>query len=121
MTTKAVRGCLVAIVAIAVVLLSGNGASGAQRIEGIVVRGVALDRLAKEHSLPPYPLEARSQRIEGDVMVRIEVKGGKMLRVSSESRSLTLADCSSRWIRWHWRFRSEVSGTYYVPITYKLA
>jgi hypothetical protein len=121
MTTKAIRGCLVAIVAIAVVLLSGNGASGAQRIDGMVVRGVALDQLAKEHSLPPYPLEARSQRIEGDVMVRIEVKGGKMLRVSAESRSLTLADCSSRWIRWHWRFRSGVSGTYYVPITYKLA
>jgi hypothetical protein len=72
MTTKAIRGCLTAIVAIAVVLLSGNGASGAQRIDGIVVRGVALDRLAREHSLPPYPLEARSQRIEGDVMVRIE-------------------------------------------------
>ena len=90
MTAKAIRGCLTAIATIAVVLLSGNGASGAQRIECIVVRGVALDRLAKEHSLPPYPLEARLQRIEGDVMVRIEVKGGKMLRVSAESRSVDI-------------------------------
>jgi len=52
MATKAIRGCLIAIVAVAVVLLSGNGASGAQRIDGMVVRGVALDRLALSSAAP---------------------------------------------------------------------
>ena len=125
MTTRAnwveVAWLVVAAVAMAAVLLSLVAvASGAQIIRGIVVRGVALDRVALVHEMPPYPLEARNQGMEGEVRVRVELRDGKVLALSAESRSLTLPDNSSRWIREHWRWR-RVSGVYYVPISYKLA
>jgi len=110
---------LVAIATIAT-LLSTTYRSSAAELHGLVVTGVALDRIASQHTMPPYPLDARSQRIQAEVRVRIQVKNGKMLDVTAESTSLTLANSSSRWIRWHWQFRPSVSGVYYLPISYKL-
>ena len=110
---------LVAIATIATGL-SAAYRSSATELKGLVVTGVALDRVASQHTMPPYPLDARSQRIQAEVRVRIQVKNGKMLNVTAESTSLTLANSSSRWIRWHWQFRPSVSGVYYLPISYKL-
>ena len=92
----------------------------AAELKGLVVTGVALDRVASQHTMPPYPLDARSQRIQGEVRVRIQVENGKMLNVTAKSKSLTLANSSARWIQWHWKFRPSVSGVYYLPISFKM-
>jgi hypothetical protein len=110
---------LVAIATIAT-LLSTIYRSSAAELDRLVITGVALDRVASQHSMPAYPPEARELRIQAEVRVRVQVKNGKMLNVTAESTSLTLANSSSRWIRWHWQFRPSVSGVYYLPISYKL-
>jgi hypothetical protein len=62
MTTRANRGCLIAVLAAAVLLSSGAASRGAQQqLRGMVASGIALERVAKQHTLPLYPLEARSQ------------------------------------------------------------
>jgi outer membrane biosynthesis protein TonB len=110
-------------VAIAMVatLLSIANRSSATELNGVVVTGVALDRVASRHSAPPYPQEARASGIQADVRVRIQVENGKMVNVMAESGSQQLATYSSRWIRWHWQFKPAVSGVYFLPLSYKLA
>jgi hypothetical protein len=62
MTTRANRGCLIAVLATAVSLSSGAASRVAQQqLSGMVVSGIALEWVAKQHTLPLYPLEARSQ------------------------------------------------------------
>ena len=109
----------VAIAAIATALSSAYRSSAAE-LNRVVVTGIALDRVASQHAAPAYPQDARSFRIQGGVMVRIQVENGKMLNVAAESTSPMLANYSSRWIRWHWQFRPTVSGVYFLPISYKL-
>jgi hypothetical protein len=86
---------LVAIATIAT-LLSTTYRSSAAELHGLVVTGVALDRVASQHSMPPYPLDARSQRIQAEVRVRIQVKNGKMVHVTSESKSPILGKYASQ-------------------------
>ena len=114
-----IRG-FVAIATIAT-LLSSAYRSPAAELNRLVVTGIALDRLASQHSIPAYPQNARSLRIQGEVRVRIQIENGRMVNVTAESGSPILADYSSRWVRWHWQFRPSVSGVYFLPISYKLA
>jgi hypothetical protein len=114
-----VRNCIA--IAMVATLLSVANRSSATELNGLVVTGVAVDRVASRHATPPYPQEARASGIQGDVRVRIEVKNGKMVNVTAESRSQQLATYSSRWIRWHWQFKPAVSGVYFLPLSYKLA
>ena len=115
---RAIRS-LVAIATVAT-LLSTAYRSPAAELHRLVVTGIALDRVASRHLIPDYPQDARSLRIQGEVQVRIEVQNGKMVNVTAESASSTLADYSSRWVRWHWQFRPTVSGVYFLPISYRL-
>jgi len=46
---------------------------------------VALDRVASKHSMPAYPQDARSFRIQREVMVRIDVENGRMVNLTAES------------------------------------
>ena len=59
--------------------------------------------------------------MQGEVRVRIQVEKGKMINVTAESASPTLAAYSSRWIRWNWQFKPSTTGVYFLPISYKLA
>jgi outer membrane biosynthesis protein TonB len=110
---------LLAIATIAT-LLSSAYRSPAAKLNRLVVTGVALDHVATRHSIPAYPDNARSLRIEGEVRVRIQVDNGKMLSVTAESGSPVLANFSTRWIRWHWQFKPSVTGVYFLPISYRL-
>ena len=119
MSKSAIIRTFVAIATIAT-LLSTAYRSSAAELTRLVVTGIALDRVATQHSIPTYPQDARSLRIQGDVRVRIQVENGKMVNVTAESTSPILAAYSSRWIRWHWQFRPSASGVYFLPISYKL-
>lgn len=110
---------LVAIATVAL-LLSTAYRSPAAELNRLVVTGIALDSVASRRSIPDYPQNARTFRIQGEVRVRIQVENGKVVDVTAESRSPILANYSARWVRWHWQFRPTVSGVYYLPITYKL-
>jgi hypothetical protein len=110
---------LVAIATVAT-LLSTAYRSPAAELQRLVVTGIALDQVASQHSIPAYPTDARSFRLQGEVRVRIQVENGRMVNVTAESTSPILANYSSRWVRWHWQFRPTVSGVYYLPISYKL-
>ena len=115
---RAIRS-LVAIATV-VTLLSTAYRSPAAELQHLVVTGIALDRVASQHSIPAYPPDARSFRLQGEVQVRIQLENGRMVNVTAESASPILANYSSRWVRWHWQFRPTVSGVYYLPISYKL-
>jgi len=110
---------LVAIATIATGLSAAYRSSAAE-LNRLVITGIALDRVASQHSMPAYPPEARELRIQGEVRVRVQVKNGKMVNVTSESKSPILGKYASHWVRWHWQFRPSVSGVYYLPISYKL-
>ena len=110
---------LVAIATIATVSSTAYRSSAAE-LSRLVVTGIALDRVASQHSTPTYPQDARSFRIQGEVRVRIQAENGKMVNVTAQSTSPILGNCSSRWIRWHWQFRPTVSGVYFLPISYRL-
>lgn len=116
---RLIRG-FVAIATIAT-LLSTTCQSSAAELNRLVVTGIALDRVAIQHPFPAYPQNARSLRIAGEVQVRVHVENGNMLSVTAESASPTLASYSSRWVRWHWRFRPSVTGVYLLPISYRLS
>jgi hypothetical protein len=111
--------CFIAMATIAT-LLSAAYRSPATELNHVVVTGIALDRVASRHAAPGYPQDARSRGIQGDVRVRIQVRNGEILDVTTESAVLVLAAYSSRWVRWHWQFRPWVSGVYFLPISYKL-
>lgn len=110
----------VAIATIATLLSTAHQSSAAE-LNRLIVTGIALERVASRHSIPTYPQDARSLRIQGDVRVRIQVENGKMVNVTAESTSPMLAVYSRSWVHWHWQFRPSVSGVYYLPISYKLA
>jgi outer membrane biosynthesis protein TonB len=113
-----IRG-FVAIAAIATVLSAAYRSSAAE-LNRLVVTGLALGSVASRHSIPDYPQDARTFRIQGEVRVRIEVEKGKTINVTAESGSPMLGNYSARWVRWRWHFRPTVSGIYILPISYKL-
>ena len=60
----------VSIALIATVLSTAYRSSAAE-LNRLVVTGIALDCVASQHSIPAYPQDARSFRIQGEVRVRI--------------------------------------------------
>ena len=110
---------LLAIATVATLLSTPYRSPGTE-LHGLVVTGITLDRVASRHSIPDYPQDARSLRIQGQVQVRIEVQHGKMVNVTAESTRTIPANYSSHWVRWYWQFRPTVSGVYCLPISYKL-
>lgn len=71
---------------------------------------------------PPYPYEAALRRYQGTVQLALTIAQGKLLGVEVvQSSGFGILDSNARqWIRQHWRLPANLSGTYTIPISYRL-
>ncbi len=71
---------------------------------------------------PPYPYEAALRRYQGTVQLSLTVAQGKLLSVEVvQSSGFGLLDSNARqWIRQRWRLPGNLSGSYTIPIVYRL-
>ncbi|MDD4932196.1 MAG: energy transducer TonB [Methylacidiphilaceae bacterium] len=71
---------------------------------------------------PPYPYEAALRRFQGTVQLSLTVAQGRLLSVDIvQSSGFGILDSTARqWIRQRWRLPANLSGTYTIPIVYRL-
>lgn len=71
---------------------------------------------------PPYPYEAAMRRYQGTVQLTLTVAQGKLLGVDiTQSSGFGILDSTARqWIRQRWRLPANLSGSYTIPIVYRL-
>lgn len=71
---------------------------------------------------PPYPYEAARRRFQGTVQLALTVAQGRLLSVEVvQSSGFGILDSNARqWILQRWRLPANLSGTYTIPITYRL-
>ncbi|MDD2676785.1 MAG: energy transducer TonB [Methylacidiphilaceae bacterium] len=71
---------------------------------------------------PPYPYEAAMRRYQGTVQLALTIAQGKLLGVEVvQSSGFGILDSTARqWIRQRWRLPANLSGTYTIPIVYRL-
>ncbi|MGD9896934.1 MAG: energy transducer TonB [Candidatus Methylacidiphilaceae bacterium] len=71
---------------------------------------------------PPYPYEAAMRRYQGTVQLALTVAQGKLLSVDLvQSSGFGILDSTARqWIRQRWRLPANLTGTYTIPIIYRL-
>ncbi|CAB4242734.1 Periplasmic protein TonB [Methylacidimicrobium sp. AP8] len=71
---------------------------------------------------PPYPYEAAMRRYQGTVELSLTIQQGRLLDVEVvRSSGFGILDSTARqWIRQHWRLPANLSGTYTIPIIYRL-
>lgn len=71
---------------------------------------------------PPYPYEAAMRRYQGTVQLSLTVAQGKLLSVDVvQSSGFGILDSNARqWIRQRWRLPANLSGSYTIPIVYRL-
>jgi hypothetical protein len=113
-----VHRCLLAIVTI-VTLCFLPALSQAAGLSRIVVVGIPADTLASVHPTPEYPRTAWNLHISGDVMVTVHVEHGKVMETTTSGNSSILAASAARWVEYQWKFRSNVSGVFRIPISYR--
>lgn len=71
---------------------------------------------------PPYPYEAAMRRYQGTVQLSLTVAQGKLLAVDVvQSSGFGILDSTARqWIRQRWRLPANLSGSYTIPIVFRL-
>jgi hypothetical protein len=67
---------------------------------------------AETTPLPPYPPAAIKAKQEGKVRLRITLEKGRILDVATMSGPPALALPSARWVKAHWKLRSDIRGVY---------
>lgn len=77
----------------------------------------------KNFPRPPYPAEARRQRLEGAVTFNIRVSGGKVTGVTvvRSSGHAVLDSSASRFIRANWKFPAGVTRTFTQRLQFGIA
>ena len=66
---------------------------------------------------PPYPAEARKKGVHGRVTVRVTVKAGTIVNATATGPEL-LAGFTAQWIKTHWIFPEDVTGTFILPVDF---
>ena len=68
---------------------------------------------------PPYPSAAREMQITGDVTVTLTIPSGRIVAAHGNGPAI-LASAAASWIRANWVPAPSTSGTYELPITFRL-
>ncbi|VVM04516.1 energy transducer TonB [Methylacidimicrobium tartarophylax] len=73
-------------------------------------------------SEPPYPYEARCQRLEGKVTLQVFVQEGHVIwvEVLASSGHHLLDGSAKQWALHHWRFPGIASGSFTEAVTFSL-
>jgi TonB family protein len=91
----------------------------ATELHPLVVTGIALDKVTTAHPTPTYPRVALALGIDGKVRVEVKVQNGRITEADVLSGASILASSAKAWIVGNWKFKSEVSGVFTIPISYK--
>jgi len=118
MVKNQIHRSLLAIVTI-VTLCFLTALSQAAGLSRIVVVGIPADTVASVHPTPEYPRTAWNLHISGDVIVTVHVEHGKVMETTTSGNSSILAASAARWVEYQWKFRSNVSGVFRIPISYR--
>lgn len=114
-TTRA-RMLVVAVLGLITFHGLGAGEEGAESPsprQEAAARGWRLIRSPK----PPYPAEALKKGIQGRVTVRLSVKDGQIITATGIGPE-PLADFSAQWVKEHWLFPKDITGTFTLPIVF---
>jgi outer membrane biosynthesis protein TonB len=92
---------------------SANGVSGGRG------QGGSRSGLFLEQPKPPYPSAAREMQITGDVTVTLTIASGRIVAAHGNGPAI-LASAAASWIRANWVPAPNTSGTYELPIIFRL-
>ncbi|PWT82398.1 MAG: hypothetical protein C5B58_08330 [Acidobacteria bacterium] len=93
--------------------------SDAAELHPLVVTGTALDKVTVAHPTPEYPRLALQFGIDGKAVVTVKVLNGEIVEASASADAPIIGLASKEWILRCWKFKSEVTGVFTVPIVYK--
>jgi TonB family protein len=108
------------LLAVITTVLMGFSSMQAAPLRPLVVVGIPGERLAVTHPAPFYPWYAWQMGIEGDVVIEVNVASGKVLNARVLSGRSLLGRPTVRFVQDHWQFKPQVSGSFQIPISYKL-
>jgi hypothetical protein len=90
-----------------------NGVKGGTR------NGGSRSGLFLQQPRPPYPSAAAEMQITGNVIVTLTISGGRIVAAHGNGPAI-LASAAASWIRANWVPAPSTSGTYELPITFRL-
>jgi outer membrane biosynthesis protein TonB len=91
----------------------------ASGVKGGTGNGGSRSGLFLQQPKPPYPGAAREMLITGNVTVTLTIAGGRIVAVHGNGPAI-LASAAASWIRANWVPAPNTSGTYELPIVFRL-
>jgi outer membrane biosynthesis protein TonB len=97
----------------------GNNRGVANGVNGGKRNGGSRTGLFLQQPRPPYPSAAREMQIAGDVTVTLTISSGRIVAAHGNGPAI-LASAAASWIRANWIPAPDTSGTYELPIIFRL-
>jgi TonB-like protein len=97
----------------------GSNKGLANGVSGGTGKGGSRSGLFLEQPKPPYPNAAREMQITGDVTVTLTISSGRIVAAHGNGPAI-LASAAASWIRANWVPAPNTSGTYELPIIFRL-
>jgi Gram-negative bacterial TonB protein C-terminal len=88
-------------------------------VDGGTGKGGSRSGLFLHQPKPPYPIAAREMQITGDVTVTLTISSGRIVAAHGNGPTI-LASAAANWIRANWVPAPNTSGTYELPIVFRL-
>src|ERR1700730_3073487 len=97
----------------------GSNKGLATGVNGGTGKGGSRSGLFLHQPKPPYPIAAREMQITGDVTVTLTIASGPIVAAHGNGPTI-LAMAAANWIRANWVPAPDTSGTYELPIVFRL-
>jgi len=97
----------------------GSNKGLATGVNGGTGKGGSRSGLFLHQPKPPYPIAAREMQITGDVIVTLTISSGRIVAAHGNGPTI-LAMAAASWIRANWVPAPDTSGTYELPIVFRL-
>src|SRR3984893_9492736 len=97
----------------------GSNKGLATGVNGGTGKGGSRSGLFLHQPRPPYPIAAREMQVSGDVTVTLTISSGRIVAAHGNGPAI-LASAAATWIRANWVPAPDTSGTYELPIIFRL-
>jgi outer membrane biosynthesis protein TonB len=97
----------------------GSNKGLATGVNGGTGKGGSRSGLFLHQPRPPYPIAAREMQVTGDVTVTLTISSGRIVAAHGNGPAI-LASAAATWIRANWAPAPDTSGTYELPIIFRL-
>jgi outer membrane biosynthesis protein TonB len=97
----------------------GSNKGLANGVKGGTGNGGSRSGLFLQQPKPPYPSAAQEMSITGTVTVTLTISGGRIVSAHGNGPAI-LASAAANWIRANWVPAPNTSGTYELPIKFRL-